>query len=99
MTTAEWIAVAGASLNAVIVPVAVYALGAMIDKRADARIAGVRDSLVHHEEHDNARFDELRDCLSDTEEHRETQHVENQKLLTKLATDFDWLKRAILRSE
>jgi hypothetical protein len=98
LTTGEWVTVAVGMFNAVVVPGAVFMLKAMIDRAADARTASVRGALVDHEREDERRFKELEAQMGRTEDNRDVQHVENQKLLTKLSTDFDWLKKAILRS-
>jgi hypothetical protein len=98
LTTGEWVTIGIGLVNTIVVPGAIFMLKAMIDKAADARVAGVKATLLDHEAHDNARFQELEGQMETTERAREVQHIENQKILTKLSTDFDWLKRAILRS-
>jgi hypothetical protein len=99
LTVAEWVTVAVGIFNAIVVPGAIFVLKAMIEKAADERVAGVRKALTEHEAHDERRFKDLADQYSKTETVRDSQHIENQKILTKLSTDFDWLKSAILHHE
>jgi hypothetical protein len=97
MTTAEWITIGAASFNGVVVPAALFGLKAMMRNESVAAVKPIRAELAEHCEEDTEHFLDIRTRIDNAEEKREEQHVENQKLLSKLSTDFDWLKRAILK--
>lgn len=95
LTTGEWVTIGVAVFNAVVVPVAIFALRAMIDKSADARAASLRKDLHEHEQDDEKRFNAMSSEVTRNESVRDNQHVENQRLLSALKTDTEWLKRAL----
>lgn len=77
----------------VFLPLFLLALNRVIDKAAEKRASVVKQALEEHEEHDEQRFQDAARQLDRMDTLRDGQHVENQKILTKLSTDLDWLKK------
>jgi hypothetical protein len=97
LSTGEWVTIGIGLANTIIVPGAIFALKAMIDKAADKRVAGVREDLAEHERHDGRRFKEQAEQVEKIEEVRDGQHVQNTSLLSAMQADLKWIKSAILR--